>query len=117
MNKITLHHANQVRNAVERQFKAYVLGMESRPSLHGNYTGVGVGEFAEPVPFALVWEDGPFEWALNAFTDHVDEELTELLWEFDRELPPAQVAAVDIPDGVTVEPLTSFVLAIYPRED
>lgn len=122
MKTVTVQQANAVRNAVMTQFKTYVKVMETRPALYTNYDGFGVSEHADPVPWALLWEEGPFEWALNAFTEHVDEEVlaevkSVLAIDDSAARKVATRRAVEVPSGVTVEPLTSFILAIYPSED
>lgn len=70
-----------------------------------NWTG-------RPVRFAIVWEEGPYEWAYRFPFGGIDEESTSLLREL---LPIATVAsrAVEIPDHLFVEPVTSWAVGIY----
>jgi hypothetical protein len=74
---------------------------------------------AYDAPFAVTWEDGPYEWALRT-RGGVDEELYVI--GIDAGMAPAAarkmatVGAVAVPDGVEVEPYFSFVLSILVDE-
>jgi hypothetical protein len=70
---------------------------------------------AGPVPWAIVWEEGPFEWAYNAMQGGVDEEVAAMLAAEGVE-GGGKVDAVDPVPGVATEPYSGWALAIYPEE-
>ena len=98
--KVTKRDAEKVLAAVRKQFSAYVKGGSDldQPMLIKDWDFFGHGA----VPYAIVWEGGPYEWA-HLVGGGVDEE-----FGFRYESAP-------IPDNVYVEPYTSYVLAIYPK--
>ena len=71
----------------------------------------------DPAPFAIVWEEGPYEWAYNAIHGGVDEEMTALMAEaaaeFGGTAPVAKIAAADPITGVETEPITGWALGVY----
>lgn len=128
MSSVTREQAEAVLAAVKEKFAAYCttfpvtggrmdfdaepvpLPEECLPRLVEDYRwGDGPG-----APFAVVWEEGPFEWALQELEgETVDEEATAGLQEF----APGRVLrhrAVGLPEGVLVEPVTGSVLGVYP---
>lgn len=80
-----------------------------QPKLVQNFAWNG-GE----VPWAIVWEEGPFEWAYNAMGGGVDEEMAAMLAAEGIE-GGGKVDAVDPVPGVRTEPYTTWALAIYPE--
>lgn len=99
---VTKAKAEQVLAAVKTQFQAEP---EYGPAL--------VQDFYDTGHWAVVWEEGPYDWALNAFTGGVDEEATALLQEF----KPGGVIYLKTaakPAGVWTEPYTGWALMVYP---
>lgn len=82
------------------------------PVLAENFTWVG------SAPYAIVWEEGPFEWAMAFTGGGISEEdaemCAELNAEFGADLKPAGHPAYEAPAGVYVEPLTGWALGLYP---
>lgn len=97
--------------AIESQFAAYVTG-SCRPTL------AHPGEQCSG--WAIVWEDGPYEWAYRAFQGGDDEEVYHLALDADftpcQARRAAQVGGVPCPDGVFAEPVMSFILGLYRRD-
>ncbi len=60
------------------------------------------GSWSTTTDWAIVWEEGPFEWV-----HYLDGGIEE---EFGFHL-----AAIDVPKGVFVEPIESFSLGLYPE--
>lgn len=56
-----------------------------------------------PTPWAIVWEEGPYEWALRAQSGGTDP-------EFGTVTPEAE----NWPEGVFAEAATSWAVGIYP---
>lgn len=67
--------------------------------------------------WAIIWEGGPYEWAYLAASGGVDEELTELnatMAEYrSGKMKPVEVAPVEPPERVFLEPVTSWALGLY----
>lgn len=66
---------------------------------------------------AIVWEDGPDEWAYRIDGSPSDEDRSlyaEASAEFGVAVRPSHRPAAKIPAGVYVEPHMSFILALYP---
>ncbi len=53
-------------------------------------------------PFAIVWEEGPYEWVYSAFYGGTDEEFG------------TTIKSVETIPGVASEAYTSWALALYP---
>jgi hypothetical protein len=106
---VTKGDAEKVLAAVRKQYAAYLDGVEGPVLLKDwNWTGYGAARWS------VVWEGGPYEWAVNFGDSGVDEELAELAAEFG--LSPVRFKPYPIPDTVWTEPVTGWALAIYPKE-
>jgi hypothetical protein len=107
--RISEAQARQCLAAIERQFAPYI-DQTCRPTL------AKPGEQCSG--WAIVWEDGPDEWALRAFHGGHDEELYHLAREAgatpEQARRTAQVGGVPCPAGVFAEPVMTFVLGLYP---
>lgn len=99
--------------AVAHQFRTYIDAGYSAPELVENW------DFPDtPVRWAVVWEDGPDDWASRAQVGGQDETLSI---EFGRrfDTPPAKVAASSRtpqgqwPRGVQAQPVYSYAVALY----
>lgn len=100
--------ADKVLAAIRRQFAGWIEPgqPEQGPKLVKDFDWYG------GAPYAIVWEEGPYEWTFTAGEGGIDEEMTSLAREFD---PKAVVKtkAVKFPDTVFVEPVTGWALGIY----
>jgi hypothetical protein len=94
--------AEQALAAITDQYKVYIEadGAAYAPKLVEAWTGEH---------WAICWDGGPFEWALNSPQGGVDEELSALKGELVETLP-----AENFPEGVFVEPYCGTVLCLYP---
>lgn len=114
---ITREQAEQALAAVKEQFKVYIDAGESEPVLVENWEPFvyqdGKVVDTETYPFAIVWEDGPFEWAYRAKGGGVDEELTRLGRDFEEGYTARTPAATDWPKGVDGGPYFSYVLTLH----
>lgn len=96
--KVTKRQAEKVLASIKRQWKTYLDAGYEPPVLIMDWDWFGDGG-GRP---AIIWEGGPFEWALFANFGGKDE------FGFD-------VAEADYDrDEVFVEPLTTWALGIYP---
>lgn len=70
-----------------------------------NWTG-------RPTRWAIVWEEGPYEWAYTFPFGGLNEEATALAQEF---IPGAVIEdpVVEIPDHLFTEAITSWAIGIY----
>lgn len=93
--------AEKALAAVKEQFKVYVEGLGSEPTLVESWSDGG--------HWAICWEDGPDEWALRCPEGGFDEELSYLMGK--RADTPA---AESWPKEVFGEPYYTFVLVLYP---
>lgn len=101
---VTKAQAEAVLAEVKRVFAPYVKAAPKYgPKLVKDFDW-GAG----PAPYAIIWEEGPFEWAHLATSGDVDEEMSSLtghtVWS----------KAINQPAGVFCEPYTSWALGIYP---
>lgn len=127
--KVTREQAEAVLAAIRTQFKAYCSThaetaetFADDPELVAVLTTLADGtpraetpqpvlvenfEFTAgmPAPFAIVWEEGPYEWAYAAMHGGVDQEFGGTI-----------AAATPVP-GVTTEAYTTFAIGIYPEEN
>lgn len=99
--------ADKVLAAVKKKFKAY-LDLGTGPVLLKDWDWTAGG----PVPYAIVWEGGPYDWAVTFNSDDVDEELAALGAEFGLTFGPSPIPV--LPDAVYTEPVTGWALGIYP---
>lgn len=103
--KVTRKQAEQALAAIKEQFKTYIAAGYDGPELIENW---------EPwwnsstIPFVIMWEEGPFEWAYSAKDGGIDEELSSLMGE--RVDTPA---ATSWPEGIWMEPATTYCVALY----
>lgn len=111
---VTREKADQVLVAVKQRY----------PGADGAYGPELVKDWQylnDPTPWAIVWEDGPFEWAYTALSGGVDEEVAALAAEFtdtaQRQVIDrvSQVEPIQV-DGVFLEPVTSWAIGIYPED-
>lgn len=71
----------------------------------------------EDAPYALVWEEGPYEWAYRAVMGGINDEVATLL--MDEGIKPADAGRrsteepLTWPDGVQAEPYYTYALALY----
>lgn len=68
----------------------------------------------QPGSWRIVWEEGPYEWALRFPHGGLDEERTEMLSDYAQGgrfvTPEARV-----PAGVWVETQNSYAVSVWPR--
>lgn len=126
--KVTREQAEAVLAAVRKQFIAYCATHAETAEMYADdpelvdvltkyADGRPKPEDPQPVivenfewvtgmvaPYAIVWEEGPYEWAYNAIHGGTDE-------EFGGTIQPA-----DPIHGVTTEAYTTWALGIYPEE-
>jgi len=69
------------------------------PVLVQNY-----GSWSTETEWAIVWEEGPYEW-VHYLDGGIEEEFGFTL------------KAIDMPEGVFAEPIESFSLGLYPEGD
>lgn len=101
---VTRAKAGLVLSAVETKYAAYVAPGDHPVLVHG-YEGA---------PWAVVWEGGPYEWAIRPLGEvTLDPELTAELSDF-APGHPVHNRAAEIPAGVTTEPIASYALGVYP---
>ncbi|MFE0472636.1 hypothetical protein ACFW2V_13575 [Streptomyces sp. NPDC058947] len=114
---ITRKQAEQALACVRQQFKVYIDAGEPEPVLVENWKPFvwqdSRGVETDTYPFAIIWEEGPFEWAYRAEEGGVDEELTLLGREFKEDYVAHTPAAQGWPKGVHGEPYFSYVLTLY----
>lgn len=99
--KVTERQARKVLEAVRDQFAPWLVDTDDGPELRMEFDWLGYG--AHP---AIVWEGGPYEWALvvpYGCPARSDSEMGEI-----------GNVAHRIPKGVYVEPDTTWALGIYP---
>lgn len=96
--------AEQALASIKEQYKSYLMfgDEEFGPKLVESWTDSG--------HWAIVWEEGPYEWALNSPQGGVDEELSELAGQ--RVDTPE---APNFPEGVFAECYSYSVLCLYPN--
>lgn len=88
--------ADKVLRLVRDRFKGWFDGPEDGPELRKDWDFLGTG----PTPYAIVWEGGPYDWAMLATGGGRGE--------FGFEVEPVKV------DGVFLEPITGWALGVYP---
>ncbi len=117
--KITRTQATRSLEAIRTAFATYLepLIIDGKdygptctdgPVLIEDYDGEG---------WAIIWEDGPFEWAfcLDGSPNEEEYALTAAASrEFGSDIAPSTRPAFVAPKGVWVEPIYSFALALLP---
>jgi hypothetical protein len=113
--RVTKREAERVLAAVKRAFPAYLdKGGKYGPKLVKDWDwGWTTSHVYE---WAIIWEEGPYEWTYNFPEGGVDEELTAELHTIVPDAKPITTKAVELPDGVWTEPITSWAIAIYPKD-
>lgn len=86
--------ADKALAAVKHRFKAWYDKPEYGPQLIKDFNWSG------PTPYAIVWEGGPYDWAILATGGGRDD--------FGFTVEPVRV------DGVFLEPITGWALGVYP---
>lgn len=132
--KVTKEQAEQALAAVKEQFKVYlepiVISAEEsssgeekvlspccpEPTLVENWQGWAGGT----TDFAILWEDGPDDWAYRATSGGYSEEEFALSVAAAKEFgveagKPKQEEPVTWPKGIWAEPYCSFILCLYPE--
>jgi hypothetical protein len=109
MRKITKREATHTLRAVAKAF-GYRPDDEYGPKIIEGFDWTGTGGCT-----AIVWEEGPYEWAITAAAAQygepvVNEELASLAEEFG--VVP-KIGPIKVPDGLFIEPITSWALGIY----
>jgi len=100
MRKITKSQAERVLAAVARQAKAWVTET-CHPVLVQDWQWMD-----NPAPLAVVWEEGPYDWAY-LFPHGGTEE------EFGSRIPDVSAR---LPQNVFCEAVTGWSIAIYPND-
>lgn len=99
MKKVTQKQAQTVLEAIEKRFEPWIAAGGDAPKLIMDFDWLDVG----PSP-AIIWEGGPYEWALLDPAGDIEE-------EFGLRIPP-----MELPAEVWTEPVTSWALGIHLRE-
>ena len=119
---VTRQQAERALEQVREQYCGYLDPEGSGPVLVENYE-YDIWYSSRVIstikaPYAIVWEDGgPYEWAYRAGQGGRDVELTAEL----RSIPGHEnavvdtPAAVDWPQDVRAEPITTWVLGLWPE--
>lgn len=117
---ITHAQAERALGCVREQFKEYIAAGDPPPKLIENWVPVtcrdGRVREDDSIPFVIMWEEGPYEWAYRAIEGGRDVELTKELRSVSGVDPAAVVdtpAAANWPKGVMGEPYFSYVLGLY----
>lgn len=109
--RVTKRDAEKVLIAVRRQFRAHLdpKRPDAGPQLRKDWDWFG----GKPVPYAIIWEEGPFEWAATfdpfGFKPDVDEDLSALAGQ-----PIRYPKGKPVPSSVYIEAQTSWAIGIYP---
>ena len=110
MGLATKRQAQSALNAIRKAY-GYKPGDEGGPQLVEEYHG-----WYSTTRNAIVWEEGPFEWAIRASMGGFDEEMYHDL----KQLMPSEEAAqkaqqqpIKVPKGTYLEPISSYSLALY----
>lgn len=99
--KVTKRQAEKVLALVRKQFAPWVKGTGTGPVLVKNWDWR-----SGPAPYAIVWEEGAYEWAHLSTGGGRDEEFGFRIDPITEEQQRAM--------GVFLEPYTSWALGIYP---
>lgn len=114
---ITREQAEQALASIRQQFKVYIDAGEPEPVLVENWKPFvyrdGSMVDTDTYPFAIVWDEGPFEWAYRARGGGIDEEVTLLGREFDKDYVARTPEAQGWPEGVSESPYFSDALTLH----
>lgn len=94
-----------------RKAYGYKPGEEGGPQLVEEYHG-----WYSTTRNAIVWEEGPFEWAIRASMGGFDEEMYHDLLEFmprEQAAEKAKSEPIKVPKGTYLEPINSYSLGLY----
>jgi len=108
---VTAEQAMAALDAILGQFATHIAAGGPPPAAVAQYDGTP--------HWAILWVDGPLDWAHSAFVGGVDEEVAAELGDFpgvpaETAAAAATIAAVPVPEGVFAEPITGSVLGLYP---
>lgn len=110
MSKVLVRKADAEKVLAEvKRIYAVEADDPSQPTLVQDFDWLG-GSLA---PYAVVWEEGPYDWALLATSGGVDQELTSLMAGYLKPGAVIEREAIKQPDGVFCEPITAWALGIY----
>jgi hypothetical protein len=93
--RATRRQGERVLAAVRKMFKGWIQSGDTGPNLIMDWDWLGYGP-----QVSIVWEEGPYDWAMLFPHGGVEE-------EFGFTLKP-----VTLPKGIWTEPITSFAIAI-----
>lgn len=99
MGTISDTQAEQALAAITHQYRVWVDG-NTAPKIVRDFDWNGTG----PVT-AIVWEDGPYQWAYYAGQSYIEEEFG------------FRITGFDPIDGVFLEAVTSWAVGLYERHD
>jgi hypothetical protein len=103
VQRVSKAQAEAVLAEVRRVFAVYIGEGDRGPQLQESFEwGAGLA------PWAVVWEEGPYDWAHLATSGDIDEELSSIVDHV------VWAKAIKQPAGVHCEPYTSWALGIYP---
>ncbi len=111
-DRITQAQADTCLAQIKIQFAVYINGGGTPPKLIKDWDWLDSG----PTAWAIVWEEGPFEWAYRAHQGGVDEELTaeaRTVPGFEKQVI-STLPAPAWPDTVWCEPVNGWSIALYP---
>lgn len=111
---ITREQAEQAFEAIKLQFALFVgdAGSQHGPKLIQNWDWMST---VTPTAWAVVWEEGPYEWTMRVKDGGVDEEATILAQDIEalKGVTLETPAALLWPEGVVAEPINSWSLSLY----
>lgn len=108
---ITRKKAEAVLDAVKKRHRATIQAGYAEPLLVENWDWGHAG--INPTPWAIIWEEGPYEWAFRYTQGGIDPEMAAMATEFGFQ-PREEEPAKPVP-GVHVEPLFSYALGLWPE--
>lgn len=118
--KISRAQAEAALAAVRDRFKPYLEPFEIDGHVYSAaYPEPKLAEdWNDREGWAIVWEEGPDDWAYTVTSGGPSEEertlVAQAAAEFGADLKPAETPPVRFPKTVYAEPYFSFVLALYP---